>query len=86
MVFCLSAPDKPLEWRPEKGWRIIAGPSGRSRSTVFGWRGRALLAPVEEPKGILPLGGWSVWVNGNRRLTFEFVDGRVYVIDYEDYH
>jgi len=29
---------------------------------------------------------WSVWVNGNWRLTFEFVDGRAYDIDYEDYH
>lgn len=29
---------------------------------------------------------WSVWVNGNWRLTFEFIDGHVYVLDYEDYH
>ena len=29
---------------------------------------------------------WSVWVNGNWRLTFEFVDGHAYNIDYEDYH
>jgi proteic killer suppression protein len=31
-------------------------------------------------------GRWSVWVNGNWRLTFEFEDGHVYVLDYEDYH
>ncbi len=31
-------------------------------------------------------GRWSVWVNGNWRLTFEFKDGRAYVLDYEDYH
>lgn len=31
-------------------------------------------------------GRWSVWVNGNRRLTFEFRDGQAYVLDYEDYH
>ena len=31
-------------------------------------------------------GRWSVWVNGNRRLTFEFQDGYAYVLDYEDYH
>lgn len=30
-------------------------------------------------------GRWSVWVNGNWRLTFEFVDGHIYVLDYEDY-
>lgn len=31
-------------------------------------------------------GRWSIWVNGNWRVTFEFVDGHVYVLDYEDYH
>jgi len=29
---------------------------------------------------------WSIWVKGNWRLTFEFIDGHVYVLDYEDYH
>ena len=41
--------------------------------------------------GLHPLKGklkgrWSIWVNGNWRLTFEFTDGNVYVLDYEDYH
>ncbi|MEO6519039.1 MAG: type II toxin-antitoxin system RelE/ParE family toxin [Pseudoxanthomonas sp.] len=41
--------------------------------------------------GLHPLKGklkgrWSIWVNGNWRLTFEFKDGNVYVLDYEDYH
>ena len=31
-------------------------------------------------------GRWSIWVNGNWRLTFEFRDGDVYLLDYEDYH
>lgn len=31
-------------------------------------------------------GRWSIWVNGNWRLTFEFKDGNVHVLDYEDYH
>ena len=31
-------------------------------------------------------GRWSVWVNGNWRITFEFKDGHAYVLDYEDYH
>ena len=30
--------------------------------------------------------GWSVWVNGNWRLTFEFHDGEVHILNYEDYH
>ncbi len=29
---------------------------------------------------------WSIWVNGNWRLTFEFREGHAYVLDYEDYH
>ena len=29
---------------------------------------------------------WSIWVSGNWRLTFEFVDGDVQILDYEDYH
>ena len=29
---------------------------------------------------------WSIWVNGNWRLTFEFNQGHIYVLDYEDYH
>lgn len=31
-------------------------------------------------------GRWSIWVNGNWRNIFEFVDGHTYVLDYEDYH
>jgi proteic killer suppression protein len=31
-------------------------------------------------------GRWSIWVNGNWRLTFEFRDGHAYLLDYEDYH
>ena len=31
-------------------------------------------------------GRWSVWVNGNWRLTFEFQNGDVDILVYEDYH
>jgi len=31
-------------------------------------------------------GRWSIWVNGNWRLTFEFRDGQSWLLDYEDYH
>ena len=31
-------------------------------------------------------GRWSIKVNSNWRLTFEFRDGDVHVLDYEDYH
>ena len=31
-------------------------------------------------------GIWSITVSANWRLTFEFTDGNVYMLDYEDYH
>lgn len=31
-------------------------------------------------------GRWSIKVNGNWRVTFEFREGNAYVLDYEDYH
>lgn len=31
-------------------------------------------------------GHWSVWVNGNWRLTFRFEDGDAVLVDYRDYH
>jgi len=31
-------------------------------------------------------GIWSITVNANWRLTFEFTEGNVYVLNYEDYH
>ena len=31
-------------------------------------------------------GFWSITLNENWRLTFEFLDGNVHILDYEDYH
>lgn len=31
-------------------------------------------------------GIWSITVNGNWRVTFEFTDGNAYIVNYEDYH
>ena len=31
-------------------------------------------------------GRWSVWVNGNWRVTFRFEGVDAYDVDYEDYH
>jgi proteic killer suppression protein len=45
---------------------------------VTGWK----LHPM---KGELA-GHWSVWVNGNWRLTFKFESADATVIDYRDYH
>lgn len=43
-----------------------------------GWR-------LHQLKGDLA-GHWSVWVNGNWRLTFRFDNGHATVVDYQDYH
>ena len=29
---------------------------------------------------------WAISVNGNWRITFEFEEGHVYIVNYEDYH
>ena len=29
---------------------------------------------------------WSIWVNGNWRVTFRFIDGDVELVDYLDHH
>jgi toxin HigB-1 len=31
-------------------------------------------------------GHWSIWVNGNWRVTFCFVGADVELVDYQDYH
>jgi len=31
-------------------------------------------------------GVWSVTVNGNWRVTFEFSEGNAHIVNYEDYH
>ena len=31
-------------------------------------------------------GSWSITVNANWRITFEFIDGNIDIVNYEDYH
>ncbi len=31
-------------------------------------------------------GHWSIWVNGNWRVTFRFIGTDVELVDYQDYH
>lgn len=31
-------------------------------------------------------GHWSIWVNGNWRVTFRFVGNDIELVDYVDYH
>ena len=32
------------------------------------------------------VGIWPIMVSGNWRVTFEFVEGHAYIVNYEDYH
>lgn len=32
------------------------------------------------------VGHWSIWVNGNWRVTFRFVEQDIELVDYQDYH
>lgn len=43
-----------------------------------GWRLHALSGDLA--------GHWSVWVNGNWRLTFRFEGEDAVLVDYQDYH
>ena len=43
-----------------------------------GWKWHALTGDLE--------GHWSVWVNGNWRLTFTFEGTDAVLVDYQDYH
>lgn len=36
-------------------------------------------------KGALA-GHWSIWVTGNWRVTFRFIETDVELVDYQDYH
>lgn len=45
---------------------------------VPGWRLHPLTGDLA--------GHWSVWVNGNWRLTFRFEDGDAVLVDYRDCH
>ena len=49
-----------------------------SDSALSGWA----LHPLKGEKD----GRWSVKVNGNWRVTFQFVCSDVEVVDYQDYH
>ena len=40
---------------------------------------------LHELKGSLK-GCWSITVSANWRHTFEFSDGNIYIVNYEDYH
>lgn len=46
--------------------------------TIPGFRTHELAGPLA--------GYWSIWVNGNWRVTFRFIGQDVELVDYQDYH
>jgi len=49
-----------------------------------GWRLHRLAG--RNPKGQRMRDHWSVWINGNWRLTFYFEQADAVLVDYQDYH
>ena len=53
----------------------LDGAKGPADMVMPGWRLHALTT-----------GRWSVWVNGNWRMTFTFDGVDAVLVDYQDYH
>lgn len=73
---------------------VVRASGARCQARPYSGGARAAPAPAElnQPGYKLhPLNGelkgrWSVWVNGNWRVTFRFVGTDVELVDYQDYH
>ncbi|WP_079224183.1 type II toxin-antitoxin system RelE/ParE family toxin [Citrobacter werkmanii] len=52
-----------------------------SKVTDINMPGYKLHSLIGERDGV-----WAISVSGNWRITFEFVNGDAYILDYEDYH
>jgi toxin HigB-1 len=52
--------------------------TGPKQMDVAGWRLHSLVGDLA--------GHWSIWVNGNWRLTFTFEGEDAILVDYQDYH
>ncbi len=59
--------------------RQLDDATGPQDMNMPGWKLHAL-------KGRELKGHWSVWVNGNWRLTFTFDGEHAVLVDYQDYH
>lgn len=52
--------------------------SGAEEMDVAGWRLHRLAGELDNH--------YSIWVNGNWRITFRFEDQDAILVDYQDYH
>ena len=72
--------------------RVIPTQGKRLRHRLAVIDAACCLADIDMPGYRLhPLSGdrdgiWAISVSGNWRITFEFVNGDAYILDYEDYH
>jgi toxin HigB-1 len=71
----------------------IQSPHAEKLKLILGWLGSAVKPKDMDLPGLKlhPLRGdrkgtWSVWVNGNWRVTFSFEGKDATDVDYEDYH
>ena len=85
-----------------KGLRLLFDiGSTKGVSTEHGAKLTSILAALDVAQGpeelalpsyrLHPLKGslkgfWSIWVNGNWRVTFRFLGSDVELVDYQDYH
>jgi plasmid maintenance system killer protein len=63
-------------------------PRRSNQSVSEGWLGSSRSCPrwgLHPLKGELA-GHWSIWVNGNWRMTFRFDGTDAVLVDYRDYH
>lgn len=71
---------------------IQAGHANRLRMQLAALETAQVIGDKDLPGFRLhPLNGgraglWSIAVSGNWRVTFEFLDGNAYLVNYEDYH
>ena len=80
--FCVSGSTKGIQTKHAKKLRMQLGALDTAYQIedldIPGYR-------LHQLKGDLK-GLWSITVNANWRITFEFTEGNVYIVNYEDYH
>ena len=64
---------------------IISGLQGGDRQGLLANNGFLSYTDPASLKGNQK-GLWSITVSSNWRLTFEYFEGNVYILNYEDYH
>lgn len=80
--FFLTGSTKGIQYNHIKRLRLILGRLNVSKTPQDMNLPGLRLHRLTGQKGDI----WSVWVNGNWRVTFRFIDGNAEIVNYEDYH